>query len=377
MFVRSQTRGERAGRQPPDLQFYVGRGLDQPDRFVTITVSLVRPRSRGEVRLRSANPADAPLHSRQLPARAGATWRRSLEGVRLARALGNAAAYDKLRADEIEPGPPASADPALSRVRAARGRHDLSPRRHLPHGHRQPRRRRCAAARARRRGAAHRRRVGHAGGRQRDHARGVRDDRRARGRLGALGRAWRGGLPGKPGHFAYPEGGASRRRPRFARRAGCAGGRPLAERRASRGAENSPPASGRRERPAPGPPSPGPRSPVPGLAPGPGPRPLCSNGSMRFVAIVFCLLAVAACDENVTGPTVPLNTEFVVAPGETRRGRGRVGDRALRSRDRRFALSRGCGLHPGWRRRRAADRDGDGGSRGYELHTGDMQPVQA
>ena len=38
---------------------------------------------------------------------------------------------------------------------------------------------------------------------------------------------------------------------------------------------------------------------------------------MRFGVLLFCLLAVTACDERVTGPTSPLNTEFTLAPGET------------------------------------------------------------
>lgn len=36
------------------------------------------------------------------------------------------------------------------------------------------------------------------------------------------------------------------------------------------------------------------------------------------LVVVLCLaLAAAACDESVTGPTVPLNTEFTLAPGES------------------------------------------------------------
>ena len=49
------------GRPMPDLQFYVGRGLDQPDRFVTLTVSHTAPRSRGTLRLRSKDPLEAPV----------------------------------------------------------------------------------------------------------------------------------------------------------------------------------------------------------------------------------------------------------------------------------------------------------------------------
>ena len=38
---------------------------------------------------------------------------------------------------------------------------------------------------------------------------------------------------------------------------------------------------------------------------------------MRSVLLLFCLLAATACDENTpTGPTVPLNQQFTLAPGE-------------------------------------------------------------
>ena len=113
----------------------MGRGLDQPDRFVTITVSLVRPRSRGEVRLRSADPLAAPMirgNYLQDPA----DVRALLEGVRLTRALGNAAAYDKLRGDELEPGAAvASADAVADFARRAADT-IYHPAGHLPHGRR-------------------------------------------------------------------------------------------------------------------------------------------------------------------------------------------------------------------------------------------------
>jgi hypothetical protein len=38
---------------------------------------------------------------------------------------------------------------------------------------------------------------------------------------------------------------------------------------------------------------------------------------MRFGVLLFCFLAVTACEERVTGPTSPLNTEFTLAPSET------------------------------------------------------------
>jgi choline dehydrogenase len=92
---------------PPDLQFYVGRGLAQPDAFVTITVSLVRPQARGEIRLRSHDPLTPPIiRARYL--QAAADIEAVVSGARLARALGTAAAYDSLRGEETEPGPQVS-----------------------------------------------------------------------------------------------------------------------------------------------------------------------------------------------------------------------------------------------------------------------------
>ena len=88
---------------PSDLQFYVGRGLDQPDDAVTITVSLVRPASRGTIMLRSADPLAAPAISAgylQADADAAALVR----GAQLARELGASRAYDGVRSDESEPG---------------------------------------------------------------------------------------------------------------------------------------------------------------------------------------------------------------------------------------------------------------------------------
>jgi len=112
MFVRTQSRGTDALAGPPDLQFYVGRGVDQPDRFVTITVSLVRPRSRGEVRLRSADPL-APPAIRGNYLREAADVEALVEGVRLSRALCHTPAYNQLRGEEVEPGAASAAPDAL------------------------------------------------------------------------------------------------------------------------------------------------------------------------------------------------------------------------------------------------------------------------
>jgi hypothetical protein len=39
---------------------------------------------------------------------------------------------------------------------------------------------------------------------------------------------------------------------------------------------------------------------------------------MRAISLFFCLLAATGCDEKApTGPTVPINQQFTLAPGET------------------------------------------------------------
>jgi choline dehydrogenase len=50
-----------ATTRPPNLQFYVGRGLDVADPFVTLTVALSAPASRGSISLRSADPLAPPI----------------------------------------------------------------------------------------------------------------------------------------------------------------------------------------------------------------------------------------------------------------------------------------------------------------------------
>jgi choline dehydrogenase len=86
-----------------DLQVIVGRGLDQPDDVITITVSHLKPRSRGSIALRTANAMDPPIiHMNYLaePHDVGVL----IEGIALARRFGESRAYDRLRAEEIEPG---------------------------------------------------------------------------------------------------------------------------------------------------------------------------------------------------------------------------------------------------------------------------------
>jgi choline dehydrogenase len=87
---------------PPDLQFYVGRGLDAPDPFITLTVALCVPRSRGSLSLRSADPTAAPVIQPNYLAE-GADLDALVEGVRLARSLGGTSAYAELRGAPAAP----------------------------------------------------------------------------------------------------------------------------------------------------------------------------------------------------------------------------------------------------------------------------------
>lgn len=103
-----------ASTVPADLQFYLGRGLDQPDPFVTITVSLTRPRSRGHVRLGSADPLAAPVITANYLQEASDV-RALARGVHLARFFAEQAVYDPLRGEELEPGNAATSDSDLER----------------------------------------------------------------------------------------------------------------------------------------------------------------------------------------------------------------------------------------------------------------------
>jgi choline dehydrogenase len=105
LFAHSRSAGtvrSEASGSPPDLQFYVGRGLDTVDEFITLTVALSAPRSRGSVVLRSTNPEDAPL-IRPGYFSAASDLDAMVEGVRLARALAETKAYAGLRGNAVDP----------------------------------------------------------------------------------------------------------------------------------------------------------------------------------------------------------------------------------------------------------------------------------
>jgi choline dehydrogenase len=110
MFVRSNP--AQYG-DPPDLQFYVGRGVETPDKFVTITVSLVFPKSRGAITLRSADPLAAPIiRANYLQDQADVNA--LVRGVHLARWFGEADSYADLRGDELLPGAAMKSDAELA-----------------------------------------------------------------------------------------------------------------------------------------------------------------------------------------------------------------------------------------------------------------------
>lgn len=93
----------KSQRSPhPDLQFYVGRGLADPDPFVTITVSHVCPVSSGQVSLRSADPLAPPAISCGY-LREQADTDALVDGAKLAIALLESPPYDGLRRGRAEP----------------------------------------------------------------------------------------------------------------------------------------------------------------------------------------------------------------------------------------------------------------------------------
>ena len=96
---------------------------------------------------------------------------------------------------------------------------------------------------------------------------------------------------------------------------------------------------------------------------------------MRAAAFAFCLILMTACGESPTSPTTPLNVEFTLAPGESRRIEGEpltvtfVGV----SGDSRCPADAICVL--GGSATVAISVASGLSSRAYDLRTGDMLPV--
>ena len=82
---------------PPDLQFYVGRGLDVVDPFVTLTVAMTQPASRGRSRCDRPIRWPLPIIMPELLQRGATTWSAWSKACGWRRRWRTRAAYDALR----------------------------------------------------------------------------------------------------------------------------------------------------------------------------------------------------------------------------------------------------------------------------------------
>jgi choline dehydrogenase len=89
----------------PDLQFHFGPDFDENDRVVTynVNVTQLRPQSRGQIRLRSTDPADTPAIFINYLNDAG-DRKRLVAGVKVARRMCQAEALAVFRQEETQPG---------------------------------------------------------------------------------------------------------------------------------------------------------------------------------------------------------------------------------------------------------------------------------
>jgi len=96
---------------------------------------------------------------------------------------------------------------------------------------------------------------------------------------------------------------------------------------------------------------------------------------MRIALLLFVVALLAGCDENVTGPTSPLNREFTLAPGET----ASIEGASLSVRFNRITGDNRCPADAVCILGGSADVNvtavSGGSTRDYVLRTGDMQPV--
>src|SRR5271154_1986202 len=110
----------REGLAVPDLQllfgpaYYRGHGLvRRKEHCFGFGPTLVTPESRGEISLRTSNPLDAPaIRANYLST--DADFRTMIAGVRLARRLAHAKAFDAFRGDELHPGAALESDQEIS-----------------------------------------------------------------------------------------------------------------------------------------------------------------------------------------------------------------------------------------------------------------------
>jgi len=106
----------------PDLQFhfapvyYLEHGFQKPDGHgFTFGPTLIRPQTRGQITLRSADPFAPPAIQPNYLASAS-DLEILAEGVRLARRLAQAKAFDPYRGREVQPGPTARTEEEIAEV---------------------------------------------------------------------------------------------------------------------------------------------------------------------------------------------------------------------------------------------------------------------
>ena len=109
LFTYSARAAAARATAPPDIQFYVGRGLDVPDPFVTLTVAMSQPASRGRLTLRSDDPLAPPLIRANYLSESS-DMDALVEAVRLAQALAASPAYDPVRGAAVDPADAAGSD---------------------------------------------------------------------------------------------------------------------------------------------------------------------------------------------------------------------------------------------------------------------------
>ena len=153
----------------------------------TITCTLLRPESRGHVRIKSADPRQAPaIHPNYLATQKDRDT--LVAGVKVLRRMAQAPALARYIAEEVDPGPGCTERRRAARLHPPPRLDRLSSGQHLPHGPGPEGGGRRAAQGARLRAAAGDRRLDHAGGGIRQHQCRDHHDRREGRRHGAGGR---------------------------------------------------------------------------------------------------------------------------------------------------------------------------------------------
>ena len=98
--------------------------------------------------------------------------------------------------------------------------------------------------------------------------------------------------------------------------------------------------------------------------------------SLCGAAVVVCLSVLTSCDESPTGPTVPLNADFVLAPGNV----AMIDEGSLAVRFNGVTGDSRCPADvicvQGGDAIVSVTATSSRGARDYELHTGNMQPVR-